>query len=69
MPFANNSLVLLTMDVGGGRVGDQCTVVSSNNGWIKVKIIGLDYEINVRSSQIEEVGPFIQVPMYERWKD
>lgn len=66
MSFENGSHILLLTDVKGGRVGDECIVVSSKNGWIKVSIVGLDYEINVRAKQIM-VKPFIQVSMYDRW--
>ena len=67
MLYENGTAVLLLTDVNGGRVGDECTVISSKNGWIKVSIVGLDYEINVRSRQIQ-VKPPIQLSIYDRWQ-
>ena len=67
MLFENGTAVLLLTDVNGGRVGDECTVISSKNGWIKVSIVGLDYRINVRASQITVKSP-VQLSLYDRWR-
>lgn len=66
MSFTQGTPVLLKTDVKDGRVGDECTVVSSNNGWIKVALVGMDYSFNVRASQIE-VKPPVQLSMFDRW--
>jgi hypothetical protein len=66
MSFTQGTAVLLLADVKGGRVGDECTIVSSKNGWIKVALVGMDYTMNVRASQIE-VKPDVQVSMFARW--
>ena len=67
MLFPTRSSVLLTADVKGGRVGDECVVVSSKNGWYKVKLLGMDYDINVRASQIT-VKECPQLSLYNRWE-
>jgi hypothetical protein len=66
MSFATDTSVLLLTDVKDGRVGDECTVVSCKNGWIKVVLVGGNYELNVRASQIEAKSP-VQVSMFARW--
>tara|TARA_B100000035_G_C20985830_1_gene547758 strand:- start:309 stop:524 length:216 start_codon:yes stop_codon:yes gene_type:complete len=67
MLFPNGSSVLLTTDVKGGRVGDECLVISSKNGWYKVKLLGMDYDFNVRASQIT-VKQYPQLSLYNRWE-
>lgn len=67
MTFSNGSSVLLLTDVKGGRVGDECIIVSSKNGWYKVKLVGMEYEFNVKTSQITQ-KPSPQLSLYERWK-
>ena len=70
MSLAPNTRVLLKTDVEGGRVGDECIVVSSKNVWVKVMIVGLENEFSVRKSQIEvkaEVKEPMQMSMYDRW--
>ena len=67
MSFAIGTSVLLLTDVKGGRVGDECLVTSSKNGWVKVQLVGMDYEMNVRTSQICEKPP-VQLSLYDRWR-
>jgi hypothetical protein len=74
MSLAPKTRVLLKTDVEGGRVGDECIVVSSKNGWVKVMLVGLENEFSVRKSQIEvkatieaEVKEPVQLSMYDRW--
>ena len=78
MSLAPKTRVLLKTDVEGGRVGDECIVVSSKNGWVKVMLVGLENEFSVRKSQIEvkaevkeevkaEVKEQVQLSMYDRW--
>ena len=66
MSFEPKTRVLLKTDVEGGRVGDECIVVSSKNGWVKVMLVGLENEFSVRKSQIEVKEP-MQMSMYDRW--
>ena len=67
MSFAVGTSVLLLTDVKGGRVGDECVVTSCKNGWVKVQLVGMEYEMNVRASQISEKPP-VQLSLYDRWR-
>ena len=76
MSFSPGTRVLLLIDVKGGRVGDECVVISSKNGWIKLSLVGADCELSVRKSQIkviektektEDTKPFEQMSMFSRW--
>ena len=67
MSFAVGTSVLLLVDVKGGRVGDECVVTSCKNGWVKVQLVGMEYDMNVRASQISEKPPD-QLSLYDRWR-
>jgi len=71
MSLAPKTRVLLKTDVEGGRVGDECIVVSSKNGWVKVMLVGLENEFSVRKSQLEKIKKKVKEPvqlsMYDRW--
>lgn len=54
MQISVNTRVILQTDVQGGRVGDECLVVSSDKQKITVVLIGLeDIEFDVNICQIK----------------
>jgi hypothetical protein len=55
MQFVYGTRVILQTDVKSGRVGDECTVISSRNGRIKVMLNGADCILYVRKTQIKVI--------------
>ena len=66
--FIPGTRVLLQTDVKNGRVGDECTVISSRNGTIKVTLNGGQCILFVRKTQIKVIEKFAQKSLYSRWE-
>ena len=68
MSFEPGTQVLLLANVQGGQIGDECIVASSGHGWVKVTLVGMNYNMNVRAHQIQVKQP-VQLSMFDRWAD